>query len=169
MPFDAGVMAAVVHSLETEAVGARIEKVCQPERDEILLHLRSKNGSKKHSQRPAIRKPFREMAMVTQKPDHRKQHSHEQVCQYKGKKQMKQITKYQIYTYGNPRQHAKAVQQRCRTFKPYDGISFITSPRLSHTFLRYVYYARFLFSYSFFFIFLTSCLVMGRRLYRAFS
>ena len=47
MPFDAGVMAAVVHSLETEAVGARIEKVCQPERDEILLHLRSKNGSKK--------------------------------------------------------------------------------------------------------------------------
>ena len=33
MPFDAGVMAAVVHSLETEAVGARIEKVCQPYRD----------------------------------------------------------------------------------------------------------------------------------------
>ncbi len=47
MPFDAGVMAAVVRSLETEAVGARIEKVCQPERDEIVLHLRSKNGSRK--------------------------------------------------------------------------------------------------------------------------
>ena len=46
MPFDAGVMAAVVHSLETEAVGARIEKVCQPERDEILLHLRSKTAPK---------------------------------------------------------------------------------------------------------------------------
>ncbi len=47
MPFDAGVMSAVVRSLETEAVGARIEKVCQPDRDEIVLHLRSKNGSRK--------------------------------------------------------------------------------------------------------------------------
>ncbi len=47
MPFDAGVMAAVVSSLQKDAVGSRIEKVCQPERDEILLHLRSKNGSKR--------------------------------------------------------------------------------------------------------------------------
>ena len=47
MPFDAGVMAAVVRQLEKEAVGARIEKVCQPERDEIILNLRSKNGSRR--------------------------------------------------------------------------------------------------------------------------
>ena len=47
MPFDAGVMAAVVRQLSQDAVGARIEKVCQPERDEIILNLRSKNGSRK--------------------------------------------------------------------------------------------------------------------------
>lgn len=47
MPFDAGVMSAVVHQLKETAVGSRIEKVYQPERDEIVLHLRSKNGSKK--------------------------------------------------------------------------------------------------------------------------
>lgn len=47
MPFDAGVMSAVVNQLRESAVGSRIEKVYQPERDEIVLHLRSKNGSKK--------------------------------------------------------------------------------------------------------------------------
>lgn len=47
MPFDAGVMSAVVKQLEIDAVGARIEKVYQPERDEIILNLRSKNGSKR--------------------------------------------------------------------------------------------------------------------------
>ncbi len=47
MPFDAGVMRAVVKQLENDAVGARIEKVYQPERDEIILNLRSKNGSKR--------------------------------------------------------------------------------------------------------------------------
>ena len=47
MPFDAGVMRAVVKQLENDALGARIEKVYQPERDEIILNLRSKNGSKR--------------------------------------------------------------------------------------------------------------------------
>ncbi len=47
MPFDAGVMAAVVKQLKDTANGARIEKIYQPERDEIVLHLRSKNGSQK--------------------------------------------------------------------------------------------------------------------------
>lgn len=47
MPFDAGVMSAVVKQLKDEAVGARIEKVYQPEHDEIILNLRSKNGSKR--------------------------------------------------------------------------------------------------------------------------
>lgn len=47
MPFDAGVMYAVVSQLKESAVGSRIEKVYQPERDEIVLLLRSKNGSRK--------------------------------------------------------------------------------------------------------------------------
>ena len=47
MPFDAGVMSAVVKQLKETAVGARIEKVYQPERDEIVLNLRSKNGSRR--------------------------------------------------------------------------------------------------------------------------
>lgn len=47
MPFDAGVMSAVVAKLREHAVGARIEKVYQPERDEIILNIRSKNGSKR--------------------------------------------------------------------------------------------------------------------------
>lgn len=42
MPFDAGVTAAVVAELKTRAVGAKIEKIQQPERDEIILSL--KNG-----------------------------------------------------------------------------------------------------------------------------
>ncbi len=47
MPFDAGVMSAVVMQLREFALGARIEKVYQPERDEIILNIRSKNGSKR--------------------------------------------------------------------------------------------------------------------------
>ena len=47
MPFDAGVMSAVVRELKTEAEGARVEKVAQPERDAVILHVRSKNGSRK--------------------------------------------------------------------------------------------------------------------------
>ncbi len=47
MPFDAGVMAGIVHELKTGALGARIEKVAQPGRDEIVLHLRSKLGSRR--------------------------------------------------------------------------------------------------------------------------
>ncbi len=47
MPFDAGVMAAVVKQLETQAVGARIDKIYQPDRDEIMLGLRVQNGNKR--------------------------------------------------------------------------------------------------------------------------
>lgn len=47
MPFDAGVMSAVVKQLQDVAVGARIEKVYQPEKDEIVLNLRNKTGSKR--------------------------------------------------------------------------------------------------------------------------
>ncbi len=47
MPFDAGVMSAVVHELKTTAIGARIDKIYQPDRDEIILNIRTANDSKR--------------------------------------------------------------------------------------------------------------------------
>ena len=40
-------MSAVVKSLHDEALGARIEKVYQPERDEIILNIRTKTATKR--------------------------------------------------------------------------------------------------------------------------
>lgn len=47
MPFDAGVTAAVVAELKSRAVGAKIEKIQQPERDEIVLSLKNGKASGK--------------------------------------------------------------------------------------------------------------------------
>lgn len=47
MPFDAGVMSAVVKQLKETAVGARIDKIYQPERDEIILNIRGVSQSRK--------------------------------------------------------------------------------------------------------------------------
>ena len=47
MPFDAGVMAAVVCQLKSSVLGARVDKIYQPERDEIILSLRGAGESKK--------------------------------------------------------------------------------------------------------------------------
>ena len=47
MPFDAGVMAAVVSQLRRTVIGARVDKIYQPERDEIILSLRTAGESKK--------------------------------------------------------------------------------------------------------------------------
>ena len=47
MAFDAGMLACMVHEIRTIALGGRIEKVMQPERDEILLQLRSTEGGKR--------------------------------------------------------------------------------------------------------------------------
>lgn len=47
MPFDAGVMAAVVHQMKSTVIGARVDKIYQPERDEIILSLRSSGESRK--------------------------------------------------------------------------------------------------------------------------
>ena len=47
MPFDAGVMAAVVKQLNDTVIGSRVEKIYQPERDEIILSLRTKTESKR--------------------------------------------------------------------------------------------------------------------------
>lgn len=47
MPFDAGVMAAVVKQLKSTVIGARVDKIYQPERDEIILSIRTAGESKK--------------------------------------------------------------------------------------------------------------------------
>ncbi len=45
MAFDAGMVSAIVHELNSRIIGARVEKVTQPEKDEIvlLLHLGREN------------------------------------------------------------------------------------------------------------------------------
>lgn len=47
MAFDAGMLACALWEIRTLALGARIEKVYQPERDEILLQMRSLEGGKR--------------------------------------------------------------------------------------------------------------------------
>ena len=47
MPFDAGVMAAVVSQLKKTVLGARVDKIYQPERDEIILSVRGSGESRK--------------------------------------------------------------------------------------------------------------------------
>lgn len=47
MAFDAGMLSCVLHEIKNESLGARIEKVYQPERDEIILQIRSKSGGKR--------------------------------------------------------------------------------------------------------------------------
>ena len=47
MAFDAGMLACTTHEISTVALGGRIEKVMQPERDEIILQLRSHEGGKR--------------------------------------------------------------------------------------------------------------------------
>ncbi len=47
MAFDAGMLACMVHEIRTVAGGGRIEKIMQPERDEIILQLRSTEGGKR--------------------------------------------------------------------------------------------------------------------------
>ena len=47
MAFDAGMLACTLSELRSAALGARIEKVYQPERDEIILGMRSFEGGKR--------------------------------------------------------------------------------------------------------------------------
>ena len=47
MAFDAGMLACALHELREESLGARVEKVYQPERDEIVLQIRSKSGGRR--------------------------------------------------------------------------------------------------------------------------
>ncbi len=47
MAFDAGMLACTLSELKQAALGARIEKVYQPERDEIILQMRSFEGGRR--------------------------------------------------------------------------------------------------------------------------
>ena len=47
MAFDAGMLACVVSEIKKSALGARVEKVFQPERDEIVLQIRSFEGGRR--------------------------------------------------------------------------------------------------------------------------
>ncbi len=47
MAFDAGMLAAVIAQIKGTALGARIEKISQPEKDEIVLQMRSFAGGRR--------------------------------------------------------------------------------------------------------------------------
>ena len=47
MAFDAGMLACMTHEITEAALGGRIEKVMQPERDEIILQIRSFEGGRR--------------------------------------------------------------------------------------------------------------------------
>ena len=47
MAFDAGMLSCVIHEIKNESLGARVEKVYEPEKDEIILQIRSKNGGRR--------------------------------------------------------------------------------------------------------------------------
>ena len=45
MAFDAKYLSCVLGEIREKCLGARVEKIHQPSRDEILLHIRGKNCS----------------------------------------------------------------------------------------------------------------------------
>lgn len=47
MAFDAGMLSAAVHEIRSIGGGGRIEKVMQPERDEIILQMRTTSGGRR--------------------------------------------------------------------------------------------------------------------------
>lgn len=47
MPFDAGMLAASVHELNTVAVSGRVDRIAQPSRDEVVLTFRTLSGGHK--------------------------------------------------------------------------------------------------------------------------
>ncbi len=47
MAFDAGMLACMTHEITQAALGGRVEKVMQPERDEIILQIRSFEGGRR--------------------------------------------------------------------------------------------------------------------------
>ena len=47
MAFDSGMLAAVAHEIRTRASGARVDKINQPEKAEMLFSLRSEKENLK--------------------------------------------------------------------------------------------------------------------------
>ncbi len=47
MAFDAGFLRCVLREIDSKLAGARVEKVLQPEKDEIVLQTRSENGNRR--------------------------------------------------------------------------------------------------------------------------
>jgi len=47
MAFDAGMMRCALYEIERESLGARVEKVYQPEKDEVVINIRSRSGGKR--------------------------------------------------------------------------------------------------------------------------
>ena len=47
MAFDAGFLAAVAAEIEKTAIGAAVEKIYQPERDTVVLQMRTFEGGKR--------------------------------------------------------------------------------------------------------------------------
>ncbi len=47
MAFDAGMLACAIHEISSQARGGRIEKIYQPEKDEIVIQMRTLSGGRK--------------------------------------------------------------------------------------------------------------------------
>ena len=47
MAYDAGMMRCALYEIEKESLGARVEKLYQPEKDEVIINIRSRSGGKK--------------------------------------------------------------------------------------------------------------------------
>ena len=47
MALDGMMLRHVINEIKNEALGARVYQIYQPNRDELLLHLRTRNGNKK--------------------------------------------------------------------------------------------------------------------------
>ena len=47
MAYDAGMMRCALYEIEKESLGARVEKLYQPEKDEVVINIRSRSGGKK--------------------------------------------------------------------------------------------------------------------------
>lgn len=47
MAFDAGMMRCALDEISRESLGARVEKVYQPEKDEVVINIRSRSGGKR--------------------------------------------------------------------------------------------------------------------------
>lgn len=47
MAFDAGMLAEVISEIKNEALGAKTEKIQQPEKDQIIISMRSQSGGRK--------------------------------------------------------------------------------------------------------------------------